>query len=161
MLPHPLGFLGLAKLRQLTMRSKLFWPIAIGQLAFPSPIEATLSNSKDCKSFPGTDSWPTTNQWNKLNETISGRLIKPLAPAGVCHPEQPNFNEGQCNALTDGGEWAGYYFHIDDPVSMMWNNWANSTCSPDPSKPCSTEGYPAYVLRAESAQDIKAGVDFG
>lgn len=43
----------------------------------------------------------------------------------------------------------------------VWNQFANDTCLPDASSPCSSAGYPAYVVNATSAKDVKAAVDFG
>ena len=58
--------------------------------------------------------------------------------------------------------WSSYAWHAEDPVSVMWNNWANFTCLPDPEMPCGgVGGYPAYVVNATRAEHVKAGVDFG
>jgi hypothetical protein len=125
----------------------------------PTAIHAGHVPSNSCKAFPGTSKWPASSQWDRLNATVSGRLIKPLAPGGVCHPGQPNYNEEECKKLPD--EWKTYDWHSRDPVSMMFANWANWTCLPDPEAPCSTNGYPAYVVNATTPEDVKAGVDFG
>ncbi|KAM0283509.1 hypothetical protein ACHAQH_002460 [Verticillium albo-atrum] len=42
----------------------------------------------------------------------------------------------------------------------MWDNFSNDTCLPDPSYPCSPEGYPRYVVNATTSKDVKLGVDF-
>lgn len=114
---------------------------------------------KSCKAFPGTDSWPSSKTWSKLNETLDGQLIKPLAPGGVCHKGQPNFDEQECPASKK--DWTSYDWHAENPVSVMWDNWANYTCLPDPKAPCSVKGYPAYVINATTAEHVKAGIDFG
>ncbi|CAH0018225.1 unnamed protein product [Clonostachys rhizophaga] len=124
----------------------------------PTVIHAGHVPSNSCKAFPGTNKWPASSQWDRLNATVSGRLIKPLAPGGVCHPGQPNYNEEECKKLPD--EWKTYDWHSRDPVSMMFANWANWACLPDPAAPCSTSGYPAYVVNATTPEDVKAGVDF-
>jgi hypothetical protein len=43
----------------------------------------------------------------------------------------------------------------------MWNQYSNDTCLPDPSYPCSPDGYPAYVINATTPELVKLGVDFG
>lgn len=137
------------------MRSNLI--LSLSACWFASTTLAACNNT--CKAYPGTPSWPSRQTWSQLNETLQGRLIKPLPPAGVCHKEQPNYDEEQCATLAQ--DWATYQWHADDPVSTMWENWSNSTCLPDPEKPCSGDGYPAYVVNATSPADVKAGIDFG
>lgn len=112
-----------------------------------------------CKASPGTPSWPRRARWDKLNETVEGRLIKPVAPAGVCHQGQPNYDPLECLSVQE--EWHTHEWHVRDPVSVMWDNWANWTCEPDPAMPCSTKGYPAYVINATTAEHVKAGIKFG
>lgn len=97
--------------------------------------------------------------WSQFNDTLEGRLIKPVPPAGICHEGQPNYDKEQCATLQEN--WSKYQFHADDPVSVMWEVWTNNTCLPDPEKPCSGDGYPAYVVNATIADDVKTGVDFG
>ncbi|KAG9253779.1 FAD binding domain-containing protein [Emericellopsis atlantica] len=111
-----------------------------------------------CKAYPGTEAWPTRSEWTALNDTISGRLIQPILPGGVCHEDQPNFDEAECP--TRQSEWASYDWHSTDPVSVMYDNAANWTCLPDPKDPCTGEGYPAYVINATTTEHVKAGVDF-
>lgn len=138
-----------------TLRSLL-----VASLCSSATLVAAISCDTSCKAFPGTDSWPSHKAWSKLNETTDGRLIKPVAPAGVCHEDQPNYDEEDCNKLQEE-EWPSYDWHADNPVSVMWQNFANFTCLPDPKAPCSLRGYPAYVVNATTADHVKAAVDFG
>lgn len=143
------------------MRSKSVFISLLGAQLAPGVVQSSTvpSQSQSCKAYPGTDTWPSTAKWNQLNATLSGRLIKPVAPAGVCHKGQPNYNEAACKLLPD--EWKSYDWHSRDPVSMMFDTWSNWTCLPDPKAPCSTAGYPAYVVNATTVDDVKAGVNFG
>lgn len=43
----------------------------------------------------------------------------------------------------------------------MWQQYNNDTCLDDPNTPCSARGYPAYVINATTAVDVKRGLDFG
>ena len=123
------------------------------------PATATYIPTKSCKAFPGSPEWPSQDAWGHLNDTLGGRLIKPLAPAGVCHEGQPNFNETQCPAVAKS--WYLSDFHVEDPVSVLSSQFSNDTCLPDPRAPCSTEGYPSFVVNATCSDDVKAGVNFG
>jgi hypothetical protein len=139
--------------------------VALGTSTNPIRIS---SRTNSCKAYPGTSSWPNVDQWNSLNETLGGQLIKPLTPAGVCHKDQPNYDEARCLEL--GGEqaggdgpglWRSYDWHAEDPVSVEWDNWMNWTCLPSPEAPCTGDGYPAYVVNATTAEHVQAGVNFG
>ena len=113
-----------------------------------------------CKAYPGTPAWPRDDAWSALKEAVGGRLIKPtILPGGVCHQGQPNYDESKCAAVAK--EWTTSEFHLEDPISVMSNAFTNYTCLPDTSLPCSPSGYPAYVVNVTSAEDVKAGVDFG
>lgn len=120
-------------------------------------LQAHVNNSTTCKSTPDDASWPSPSQWSFLNNTLSGRLLYPLPPAAACHSSSPNSDE-TCSEIKDA--WTGFTFHQDNPVSTAWNNANNDSCLPDHSAPCSGTGYPAYVVNASSAHDVKLAVDF-
>jgi hypothetical protein len=116
------------------------------------------SASGHCKAIPGTSSWPCAADWQSLNHTVGGRLLKPSPPASVCHPDWPNYNAAACLALqpklTDGG------FFADDPLSGDFPNWNNDSCLASPQDPCSGEGFPVYVVNASTPQHVAAGINF-
>jgi len=119
---------------------------------------ATATTQPACKAVPGTASWPSIQSWAQLNSSISGQLIKTIAPGSVCHPTQPNFNPVSCAAVQAG--WVTVKYHYQDPVSNAWNNFNNDTCLPLPVYTCSGAGYPVYVVNATSEGDVKKGIDF-
>jgi hypothetical protein len=43
----------------------------------------------------------------------------------------------------------------------MWQQFNYDTCPIEPEAPCSGSGYPAYVINATTAMDVKKGIDFG
>ncbi|RNJ53474.1 hypothetical protein D7B24_001763 [Verticillium nonalfalfae] len=57
--------------------------------------------------------------------------------------------------------WSVYEFHTGHPISVMWDNFSNDSCLPNPSYPCSPAGYPPYVVNATTAEHVKLGIDFG
>jgi hypothetical protein len=116
------------------------------------------SSHPRCKAAPGSMDWPSESQWSALNHTLSGGLLKPSPPGAVCHPSQPTFNPVACPAVQTG--WLTSEWHTEHPVSVIEDNWANDTCLPFPTEPCSGEGYPIYVVNATCAEDVKKGVDF-
>ncbi|KAM0598526.1 hypothetical protein ACHAPN_002189 [Verticillium nonalfalfae] len=56
--------------------------------------------------------------------------------------------------------WSVYEFHTGHPISVMWDNFSNDSCLPNPSYPCSPAGYPPYVVNATTAEHVKLGIDF-
>lgn len=115
---------------------------------------------RGCKAHPDDKSlWPSHASWASLNHTLGGKLLQPPPPGGVCHPGQPNYVAGQC--ATVAKEWVTYDFHSSNPISVMSNQFANDTCLPREDVPCSSAGYPAYVIDASTSEHVKQGVDFG
>ncbi|KAI0379050.1 FAD-binding domain-containing protein [Hypomontagnella monticulosa] len=111
-----------------------------------------------CKAVPGSAGWPSAETWGRFNQSTGGKLLQSVAPGAVCHPGQPAYNSDQCTAVTTG--WYTYDYHQRDPVSNMWQQYNNDTCLPNPGTPCSVDGYPAYVVNATTAQDVKLSLDF-
>ena len=128
-------------------------------LGGPAALVSAACVSKNCKAFPGSPDWPSKKDWSGFNETLDGRLIKPVAPGGVCHDGQPNYEPDQCPNVAE--QWFVPQFHANDPVSVMWDNWANFTCLPNPDYPCSVGGYPSYVVNVTTAEHVKTAIDFG
>ncbi|RPA75184.1 FAD binding domain-containing protein [Ascobolus immersus RN42] len=121
------------------------------------------AQTTQCKAHP-TDagSWPTTQQWAQLNQTVSGRLAAVIPPAAACHNSfngQPTYNQARCTQIRNS--WGQQDFHFNDPVSIMWDYWSNNTCAPSqfPGS-CNIGTYPVYVVKAQSVADVQAGVNF-
>ncbi|KAK4187718.1 putative FAD-linked oxidoreductase YvdP [Podospora australis] len=113
----------------------------------------------ECKNWVGSPFWPSRFEWDSFNTSVSGRLIKPVPPASVCHPSwSSSLNEQACMSVQDS--WNKSEFHANDPVSVDFNNWTNDTCLPSSLLSCSDAGYPAYVVNASSSLHVKAAVDF-
>lgn len=57
-----------------------------------------------CKSLPGDTDWPSAAKWNKLNNTVDGRLIHTIPLPSVCHNGPiGTFNADDCAAIQN--EW--------------------------------------------------------
>jgi hypothetical protein len=120
--------------------------------------------------MPSDPCWPKVSDWNSLNETIDGRLIRSVPPASVCYPAEPNYNVAACQFVLS--HWNTSVFHSADPVSVA-SPWTNSTCNPiypngtsvagDPdagTKGCSLGSLPPYVVNATDASHVQAALKF-
>jgi hypothetical protein len=132
-------------------------PISV-EPSLPSPPPSQPVAQGLCKVVPGGPNWPSTEQWGALNTAVRGRLSKPPPPAAACHRSQPGYNAAACAAVQAG--WKDANWHVDHPTSNMWQNYNNYSCMPDATSPCSSAGYPIYVVAAREASDVKAAVDF-
>lgn len=108
-----------------------------------------------CKPIPGSPDWPSVSQWQALNSSISGRLIVPVPPGLVCQTNSSSYNIAECGNVLS--KWSNSSWHASDPFTADYNDEA---CLPDPRAPCSAAAYPAYVVNANSANDVQAGVKF-
>ena len=111
---------------------------------------------KVCKVNAASPLWPSLEQWNDLNSTIHGRLLKPAPTAAVCHPEQPSYNLTVC--LTT--DWTDATTYVNDPIGILNPNWNDDSCLPSPKYPCTGAGSPIYVINASGAGHVLAGINF-
>ncbi len=124
-------------------------------------VRATPSSIRQrCKAFPGDTSWPTENEWSRLNKTVGGALLHPLPPASVCYRTSPNFNTEACSFLANNA--SGTTFYLDDPVTILSQWPQGNTCllSQDPPGNCTRGGYPVYVVNATSVKHVQAAINF-
>ena len=125
-------------------------------MAVISPIQAhNLDRARRCKVSPSSPYWPSDAEWRALNRSVSGNLIAPVALGAACHPTRPEFNNRSCALLQT--QWINSSFIALDPAAVDYND---DTCLPSPFANCSTIGYPAYVIAARDADDIRKGVKF-
>lgn len=61
---------------QLVLPFSMAWSAMMGALAPSSGI---------CRYIPGDAGWPNATDWDALNTTVGGRLIKIVPLAAVCH----------------------------------------------------------------------------
>ena len=125
----------------------------------PVPHDAIAEPTVLCKEYPGSAQWPSPDAWKKLYDDTGGRLLRAIPPGTVCHPERPEYNAEKCAQVAE--LWSTYDFHLEDPISVMWDNGENGNCLPDPEGPCDASRYPVYVVNASETEHVKLAVDFG
>jgi hypothetical protein len=122
------------------------------------PEEGLASAAPRCRNVPGTAGWPSDADWASLNQQLGGRLLKPPAPAAACHRNVQSQGAPSCAQVNAG--WGTHEFHINHPTSTLWQLWNNFSCPTSPNSPCSTSGYPVYVVAAQEAKDVQLAVNF-
>ena len=127
-------------------------------LQFPLSSSLSPTDSTWCKAIPSSPSWPSKEQWQALNISISGQLLAPLPPAAVCDTTLPVFDNTSCAYVASQYEVSN--FHAQDPVSVMQPNWVNDACLPSTKDRCNLKQFPIYVVNATHPAHVKAGVDF-
>ncbi|KAH7067483.1 FAD binding domain protein [Paraphoma chrysanthemicola] len=121
-----------------------------------------------CKCIPTEICWPSKSEWDSLNDTVSGALIRGTPPASVCYSTQPNYNEDQCKLVRS--QWTNSSWHAQDPISTDYPVWTNNSCNPiypngtsvtedldAGSRGCSIGSYPAYIINATTAEQVSSG----
>jgi hypothetical protein len=119
---------------------------------------------------PTEPCWPTEAEWSSFNTSIGGNLIASTPPAIACYPG-PAYNEAVCNQTL--ASWLDSNLHAENPISIDFPTWANSSCNPifangtsvtgDPNageKGCTLGYYPVYAVNATSAEVISTAVRF-
>ncbi|KAJ2891700.1 FAD-binding domain-containing protein [Zalerion maritima] len=144
-----------AFLRHPTMRS--FAPISAAILSFPAVL-ANATTSRDCKTFPGDAHWPEDWEWNVLNDTVGGNLIKTVPLGAPCH--DPGFENATCEYLQS--QWQLPGVHMNSSSSVMAPFFANQSCDPwqPESRPCDLGNYVSYSVKARDEWDITTVVLF-
>ena len=57
------------------------------------------TKDRDCKCVPTDPCWPEEKEWNSLNATVEGRLVRSKPLGSVCH--DPDYDEAECNKLKE------------------------------------------------------------
>ncbi|KAK0186502.1 FAD-binding domain-containing protein [Armillaria mellea] len=117
---------------------------------------ASFTDAHFCRTVPGDPSFPSDEEWDSLNSSISGRLVKAVPSAQFCNAH------GSC---TDA-EWTSASFRADIPGAMNFVNWEQDFESVPPSiclrnsTSCGQGNVPLYAILAESVEDVQIGVTF-
>lgn len=110
-----------------------------------------------CKTTPFDPTWPSTDEWNALNQSVGGELIKTRPVASSCLDDNPFDSTVSCDTVQEN--WFHSAFHARLPESIDYSYWANSSCVPPndyaySGQTCETGGLPQYILNASTAETI-------
>jgi len=112
-----------------------------------------------CKAYPGTALWPTNEEWQRLNASLDGVLLKPEPPGAVCY-NGPFRDSKKCDFLMHSA--FGSRFYIDDPLTVLTSWPQGETCVPSANAQgnCTQGGFPVYVVNATTVKQIQVAVNF-
>lgn len=103
-----------------------FSAIAFGD---KSSLNSSSASTPACKAYPGSSDWPVDSEWNQLNSSLGGVLLKPTPPAVVCYPG-PLYDASKCSYLFLNATTNRFY--IDDPLTVLTSWPEGDTCSASP-----------------------------
>ncbi|KAI1641285.1 FAD-binding domain-containing protein [Biscogniauxia mediterranea] len=114
--------------------------------------------SRECRNIPGDPNWPSVQEWDLLNQTVNGRLIRTIPIGSVCH--DPDYNEEACQALAAG--WVYTSTFLGSPADGVAPYFQNQSCDPFTSveSPCAIGNDAVYSINVTQVSDIQAGVLF-
>lgn len=118
---------------------------------------------QNCKCGPKDSCWPSQQDWDGLNGTVGGRLVKTVPIGAVCRDSFDGvsyYDAAKCAALK--ASWILADPHLSSSSSVMAQLWANASCDPfDPaSMPCRLDDYVSYTINVTEQSDIQAGLKF-
>ncbi|PVF95633.1 FAD-binding domain-containing protein [Serendipita vermifera] len=104
--------------------------------------------------------WPSESEWNSLNSTLHGCLVRARPPAYPCH--QPNIDEAQCQVVKQN--WTSEFWRAQQPGAYFDTVWENgdSYCNIDNNAtvPCDQGLVSIYVAQVKSVADVQTAVKF-
>ncbi|KAK3301204.1 FAD binding domain-containing protein [Chaetomium fimeti] len=138
--------------------------LALGVLspafALPSRPHSRPHNAS-CRYLPTDAGWPTRADWDRLNNTVGGKLMRGEPLAQSCYP---SFEDAaKCAQVRDG--WGSNSLYYDDPVAVMSPFWLNNSCNPFLSsaghtRACTLDNVSSYAINITDAATVIAGIEF-
>jgi hypothetical protein len=107
--------------------------------------------------YPGSPDYPSIDQWQALNSSVSGKLIKFSNPGQTCYGS--SFNKDSCARFNKQNSNAS--FIGESPSLINWPQFAGDPCPPlskvdnaGPADGCVAGKFPEYVVAARNAEDV-------
>ncbi|KAG0602850.1 hypothetical protein M758_10G046600 [Ceratodon purpureus] len=122
----------------------------------------TRTQGEYCRcSDPNAACWPTSEDWDAFNATISGRLIAPKPTGSPCH--DPQYDAAKCQTVRNNKRDS--YQRADNAGSMQYENWegeGEQTCATDAPKGsgCHQGRVPVRGVRVEDVDDVQNAIRF-
>ena len=118
---------------------------------------------QNCRCGPEDSCWPSKQDWDNLNSTVGGHLVKTVPLGAVCRYSFGNVSYYDATACAKlKASWNLVDPHLLSSSSMMQQLWVNASCDPfdPPSTACLVDGYVLYTINVTQQSDVKAGLRF-
>lgn len=89
-------------LKMIQLNSLVVASFVLGLLPMAFSKPAKPSKKPSCRCLPSEAQWPTIKEWDTLNKTVGGRLLKTVSLAEHCY--EPTYDASRCEAVSSG--WA-------------------------------------------------------
>ncbi|TFK32904.1 FAD binding domain protein [Crucibulum laeve] len=112
-----------------------------------------------CKVLPVDANWPSIDEWNRLNASLEGNLIRTAPIGSPCH--NPTFDQVQCDVVRNN--WNRTLFHEESATSIISEGmFTNQSCSPftPPDAQCIIGVYPQYSVNVSTPAHVITAVRF-
>jgi hypothetical protein len=84
-----------------------------GVLLFAALALAQTPPQPGCKYIHGDAGWPKSDEWQQLNQTVGGQLIKTVPLGAVCHYEPYGvYNKTACDELRQDWDFRHWKFKV-------------------------------------------------
>jgi len=139
-------------LQHCTNQSLVMVGILVSTLLSIASFHSCVSAVKTCKATPYSKTWPSEHDWQALNSSIDGRLLKTVPAASSCWSGNPYGSEVSCDSVDVN--WTSGIFHAARPESIDYPIWANNSCLPpgapgyDKQQGCELGGLPEFIVNA-------------
>jgi hypothetical protein len=130
-------------------------------IAFGDKSLSSVQDEASCKATPGSSEWPAEDEWNQLNSSLGGALLKPVPAASVCYSGSSLAQDAAaCNFLLRNVSTTRFY--INDPLNVLtaWPEGDTCFATANPQGNCTQGGFPTFVVNASTVQQIQMGVNF-
>ncbi|KAL4999877.1 hypothetical protein BDV10DRAFT_200534 [Aspergillus recurvatus] len=115
-------------------------------------------HNRTCKLTPHDATWPSNEEWNALNASISGTLIRTTPAASSCYAGNPFNTPTNCTDVA--AHWSYAAYHAAWPESIDYSIFTNHSCLPPgvdgyvEERGCRIGALPVYVVNATSEEQI-------
>lgn len=103
------------------------FPNSVSLIVHPL-IASTVSATQHRQRCTATDScWPEEDVWQEFNQTVSGRLLRSVPSAAVCHEER--YNASACAVAKEN--WANTYWRTNQTggyTAILWELGPDGQC---------------------------------
>ncbi|KAL5042380.1 hypothetical protein BDW71DRAFT_211226 [Aspergillus fruticulosus] len=119
-------------------------------------------HNRTCKLTPHDVDWPSTEEWNALNASVAGNLVKSTPVASSCYHGNPFNASTNCTDVTANWSYAAY--HAAWPESIDYSIFTNHSCLPPGvegyvrDRGCKIGALPAYIVNATTEEQIEVAM---